>query len=138
MHGESLISESDNGELQLTTHRVRLEINRPRKTTLQSIFLENITSCSLVKKGDWVYLIAAVVVLPLAPIFLLAFIATYRHRLEIWSAKSRIQVVIRAIGVDGAKEFIDEIARARQVRISSLLRSPDPRVVEQVVAPLSP
>lgn len=59
--GERLLYESPTGKLKITTHRVRYERQSGSTATIKSIMLEEVASCSMIRKTyPWLLIFAAI------------------------------------------------------------------------------
>jgi hypothetical protein len=132
---ETLLIESDNNVLVLTTHRVRYDaIGRgggwADRTELVSIMLEEITSCAITRTSYPILLLLAlaglllalladdmaIIGIALTVLFAGGFFLSQRQVLLISSAGSKIQVNTAGMSLQSVREFVDEIEKAKNQR----------------------
>lgn len=132
MQGEKMLLESDNGELVLTSHRVRYENNRMAYGRITSIMLDSLTSCEIayVNQPLWLFLAAIIALLTLsqmndingssfmggmliAAFFVGVYSLTRRQALSLASPSASIKVNISGMSTETAKRFIDTAEKAK-------------------------
>jgi hypothetical protein len=133
--GETLLIESDNKVLALTTHRVRYDaIGRgggwADRTELVSIMLEEVASCAITRTSYPILLLLAlaglvlalladdmaIIGVALAVLFAGGFFLSQRQVLLIASAGGKIQVNTAGMSLQSVREFVDEIEKAKNQR----------------------
>ncbi len=127
--GEENILESKNGELILTTHRVRLDTKSLGKRKITSILLRELSSCELAHRSYPILLLIMVIGLivagvggnsdamvggvAVAVIALIAYFLTRRQALCFASAGASLLVETKGMKPDYVKNFIDEAEIAK-------------------------
>lgn len=135
--GESIVLESTNGELRVTTHRVRYLLKRTGSTRFVSMMLDAITSCEVTHTSFPALIVIAVLVFlagiamntsrdstpsvigaVLAGIVIVVYFATRRQVVRISSPSAHIDVLLIGIGFDEAVRIVDAIEVAKTARYS--------------------
>lgn len=129
--GEEKILESDNGELVLTTHRVRHDSKSLGKRKITSLLLQELSSCELSHRSYPALLIVAAIGLVIAAaggssnamgvgvavsiISVISFFSSRKQALCLATAGGQIIVETKGMKPEGVKNFIDEteIAKSR-------------------------
>ncbi len=127
--GEVKILESDNGELVLTTHRVRLDTKSLGKRKITSMLLQELSSCELSHRSYPILLLIAVIGVVIAVaggnpdaigagaiiaiISLISFFVTRKQALCLATAGAPIIVETKGMNPDYVKNFIDETEIAK-------------------------
>lgn len=131
--GEEKILESDDGDLVLTTHRLRHDKKSFGKRKITSILLNELSSCELSHRSHPILLILAILglivtgiatiesgkaddILAFAiPTFILfiAYFLTRRQVMQLSTAGSPIVVALKGMKPETVKEFIDETEIAK-------------------------
>ena len=137
MAEEKLLLESDDKELILTTHRVRLESESLGRARIVSIMLDQLASCAITRVSHPIFLILAGIcfvvgalfaangrnnegalivgiVLPL--IFVVIYLANRQQVLALASAGATINVNTQGMTLDAVKAFIDRTEVAKNAR----------------------
>ena len=128
MKDESVILESNTGQLVLTSHRVRFDASTAGQRKIVSIMLDEICSCELNYKSNITLIILAAVSLILgvgsgsealkigvvaAVVFLAAYFFTRKQMLSLSSAAASIDVEVKGMKTDDVKDFIDAVEHAK-------------------------
>jgi hypothetical protein len=125
--GEKKIMESGNGELILTTHRVRYDSKIMGKQTIVSMMLDEVCSCEMNYKSNAILVLLAglsflagfsgiylpLVGIGIALVLLAIYFITREQYLTISSAASAINVKVKGMKVELIKEFIDALESAK-------------------------
>jgi hypothetical protein len=144
MQNENILTESDNGQITLTTHRLRYDNSVFSKAKIVSIMLENISSIEVDYKSWFLMLILAIIggamgvamsvmganeqasdlqtagfiILVFAVIFLLIYLFSRRHVVSVASkGGAKIVFFTKRIGRGSVIEFIDKIEKAQNERV---------------------
>jgi hypothetical protein len=124
IEGEKKIMESGNGELVLTTHRVRYDSKIMGKQTIVSMMLDEVCSCEMNYKSNAILVLLAglsflaglylpLVGIVIAFVLLAIYFITREQYLTISSAASAINVKVKGMKVELVKEFIDALESAK-------------------------
>lgn len=131
MNGEYIISESDNKDIVLTTHRVRYSIKRGGTARVTSIMLEELDSCELRSiSSPSLLVVAAIVVLGgfvigsnyivyglLAALpFVIFYYFSRNQVISLKSSSSEINVQTVGMSLEVSKSFIDTVEAAKHSR----------------------
>lgn len=126
--GEEKILESNNGELVLTTHRVRLDTKSLGKRRITSILLHELCSCELSHRSYPILLLIAVIGLVVAAtgsseamsagaaitiISLISFFISRKQVLSLATPGAPIIMETKGMKPEKIKEFIDETEIAK-------------------------
>jgi hypothetical protein len=130
MKGEKQILESDQGQIILTTHRVRLDISMVGRRKIVSMMLNEVSSCSLKYKSNTTLIILAVASFVLgimggsktivggiigACIFGAAFYITRKQVLTISSSGESMSIETKGLSSSEVAEFIDSAEKAKYI-----------------------
>jgi hypothetical protein len=129
---ETRLLSSDDDRLLLTTHRVRFEAKSAAFRRVTSILLEEVSVCEIASRSKpWLLALALLLVLmsllaqptpyndarPLgfafAVICALAYLATRGQVISVRSSGGAINVPTRGMGLEKAKDFIDQVELAK-------------------------
>lgn len=128
LSNEKTIQESANGQLVLTTHRVRFDgKNTTGETKIVGIMLDEVSSCELTVKSRPVLLLLAIIFIIVAftvdGSFLAgligavclgaAFWLTRKQTMSISSAAASIDVEVKGMSVAKIRELIDSVEKAK-------------------------
>lgn len=143
MSGESILTQSDNGHITLTTHRLRYNNEAFSKAKIISIMLENISSIEVDYKSWFLMLVLGVFVgiagvgmsivganeeapdlqkdglglFVVAAFCIVIYLFSRRHVISIASkGGARISFYTKKIGRGSVIEFIDKIEKAQNER----------------------
>lgn len=128
MNGERKLLESGNGELTLTTHKVRFDTKQWGVDHVTSIMLEELVSCQIRYASNPTLLIvagfavlAAIIADALAGVVVaLILVAIYffarTQVISLESASATINLKLSGMTIDKAKEFIDQVEAAKNER----------------------
>ncbi len=130
--GESLLSQADNGEITLTTHRIWQKGAEGNKSYQTSIMLEHVTSCEVSEERNFKILGLGIALLffalaiqepLLAGIGVLAFIAyflTKKSYICIKSPSATIQFDTSGLTTESIESIINKIEKAKHERLVKL------------------
>lgn len=128
---ETRLLSSDDDRLVLTTHRVRFEAKSAAFRRVTSIFLEEVSACEIASRSkSWLLGLALLFVLMsfsaetasndsralgfvFAVICVLAYLATRQQVISVRSSGGSINVPTRGMGLEKAKDFIDQVELAK-------------------------
>ena len=128
---ETRLLSSDDDRLLLTTHRVRFEAKSAAFRRVTSILLEEVSACEIASTSKpWLLALALLFVLvglsetgrnnddrTVAFVFAvvcgLAYLATRRQVISVRSSGGSINVPTRGMGLEKAKDFIDQVELAK-------------------------
>ena len=131
MNNENVVSESDNKEIVLTTHRIRHSIKRWGKSRITSIMLEELDSCEIRTISSPLFLFFAALIalggfiigddfVVYGFVVGLLFAAFYYFtRFQVISLKSSSSIInLRTTGMslEMARSFIDTVEATKQNR----------------------
>ena len=137
MKNESLIIESSDNNLTLTTHRIRYQAESLGKVEIKSIMLEELTSCSLSRSAFIPFLLLGIlsfilgliinVLIPntlwalilgiiLALGFSIAYFLSREQSLLFTSPGISIKINTEKMNAETAKSFIDKVETAKNER----------------------
>jgi len=125
---EHVITNSDNGSVMLTSHRICFNAREWGRMYNQSIMLEHVTSCEHhYATRYWLLIIAAVgvsgimydstevliICLLTAVMFCILFVATRRNVIIIGSPSTKMLININKMDADAALHFVDQVETAK-------------------------
>jgi len=135
---ESILKESSGKSLVVTTHRVRLQAETFGGARIQSIMLEEIASCALVKSSQPLFLILAgvsivisllaggnarrdsgsviVIGVIIAAVFVLVYFVSQQQVIAFASAGTTIRANTKGMALEVAKDFIHTAEHAKNER----------------------
>jgi len=141
MDKESLLLESDDKQIFLTSHRIRQESKQWGKLKIKSIMLEHVSSCEYVKTSQPLFLILGIIglILGIALIisgehssvqiagvsilvgicFLLTYWMSTKKVLFVSSSSSKILINTVRLKDENIKAFINTLETAKNERIYS-------------------
>jgi len=141
---ETILRESSGKSLALTTHRIRFQTETFGSAQVQSIMLEELASCALVKTSQPLLLVLAglcflvglvfagsagrdsggvlIISLIIAGVFVLAYFASQQQVIAFASAGTTIRVNTKGMKLEIAKDFIDTAEQAKNARYLLLAR----------------
>ena len=133
--GETILLQSNNDQLILTTHRVRYNVKEIGQEMLSSIMLEELTICQLTSTSKPLLLILAGIVfilglamnnsrnnesaiggLVIALVLVIAYVGTRRGIIALRAAGGAIEAPTAGMSMDIAKQFIDAVEAAKNNR----------------------
>lgn len=136
--GERVLIETSSKSLVLTTHRIRFQKGNSSDLQIQSIMLEELASCSLVRKSQPGFLIIAilclliglfvgvttrrdneiifVISLVIAIIFILVYYASQEQIIEFASSGTIIKFKTKGMSLDSARNLIEQAEKAKNAR----------------------
>jgi len=136
---EKIITQSDDGTVTLTSHRINQEVKSFSKSTSKSIMLEHITSCETIHKQSWLLIIMAVIgilgagygvadnnedlTIPAAVIGLVCLIAfwlTRRAFIKVASPSTVMHINVKGMPRERITEFVDQIEHTKHSRLSTM------------------
>jgi hypothetical protein len=147
MSAESILTQSDNGHITLTTHRLRYNNEAFSKAKIISIMLENISSIEVNYKSWFLMLVLGVFIgiagvgmsivganeeaydlqkgglalFVIAAICIVIYLFSKRHVITVASkGGARISFFTKRIGRGSVIEFIDKIEKAQNERFKQL------------------
>ena len=134
--GEEKILTSDNGELVLTTHRVRLDTKSLGKRKITSLLLQELCSCELSHRSYPALLLVALIGFLVAVaggspdamgigvaitvISLISFFMTRKQALCLATAGAPIIVETKGMKPEKVKDFIDETEIAKSIMSANI------------------
>jgi hypothetical protein len=133
---ETLLLESDNKTLKLTTHRVRYEASAGGEMQIKSMMLEELASCAVTRTSQPILIVLAVVCLLIGGvvsaqnnqppaiiagvviglIFVALYFGTKQQFLALASAGTTIRVNAKGMKVETIRGFVDAIEGAKNDR----------------------
>lgn len=133
---ESIVTQSDDKSITLTTHRICEEKNSLQTTGTKSIMLEHITSCESITKQYYFWLVLTVIgILLLANgrndqltcaggfigIFsIAAFFLSRTAMIKIASPTSAIEFNVKGMDKNSIAGFIDKVEQTKHKRLQSI------------------
>jgi hypothetical protein len=130
--GESLISQADNGEITLTTHRIWQKSSKGSATHKTSIMLEHITSAEMDEVVKYGYLGVAILALFIAigsekyeigigaVFFFILYRITKKSYICIKSPSATIQFDTSGLTTESIESIINKIEKAKHERLVKL------------------
>ena len=134
LQGESIVLESDNKELTLSTHRIRHRVVSWGQEDIVSIMLEQVASCGLVHTSNPLLIVLSAVCaiaalvgpersrVPLifaVAILLILYFVTRKHVLAISSAGHTLKVTLGGMSTEQVMSFIEATESAKNQRFLS-------------------
>lgn len=141
--GESIVSETSDEHLTLTTHRVRYDDRVPGTTRVIGITLDAVSSCGIVSKSYPILLLLAVLAggfglmqgiggeseergmvyasIILAIVFVLAYFLSRTMALAISSSSQSITVSAEGLSLDALVAWVDDVEQAKLRYIDKLV-----------------
>lgn len=134
---EQVLFESDGKTLILTTHRVRYDSQRVGGGEIISIMLEELASCSIVRRSKPVLLVLAGVLLlfslylcirgpglgyfglMITTVLVVAYFVTCRQVMELASAGAAIRINAGSMSILAIRNFLDKTEASKNARYFS-------------------
>lgn len=136
LDGEKKLLESDNGNLLLTSHRIRYEESQVGQGEIRSILLDGLSFCGMTATSKPILAILAgtffllfimaamqgsrqevlIILLALGIICAIIWAITRRQVLELASSGGVIRVNIKGMNKETVREFIDTVEAAKNSR----------------------
>lgn len=143
--GESIVSETSDKHLTLTTHRVRYDDRVPGTTRVIGITLDAVSSCGIVSKSYPILLLLAILAgvfgliqgvgresedqgmayasILLALVFVMAYFLSRTMALAISSPSQSITVSVEGLNLDALVSWVDDVEQAKLRYLGKLVNS---------------
>jgi hypothetical protein len=143
--GESIVSETSDKQLMLTTHRVRYDDRVPGTTRVIGITLDAVSSCGIISKSHPILLLLAILAgifglvqgvggesdgqgmayasILLALVIVMAYFLSCTMALAISSPGQSITVSMRGLNLDALVAWVDDVEQAKLRYLDKLVDS---------------